>query len=33
MDNIAQFAGKTEEFNHPFFLKVKDYVDNGDLDA
>ena len=33
MENVSQFAGKTEEFNHPFFLKVKDYVDNGDIDA
>ena len=33
MDNVSKFAGKTEEFNHPFFLKVKDYIDNEDVDA
>jgi len=33
MQNISQFAGKTEEFNHPFFLRVKEYVDAGDIDA
>lgn len=33
MANIQQFAGKTEEFNHPFFLKVKEMLDNKDLDA
>ena len=33
MENISMYAGKSEEFSHPFFMKVKDYVDNGDLDA
>ena len=31
-NNISAFAGKTEDFNHPFFLKVKAMIDNGDLD-
>ena len=33
MENISMYAGKSEEFNHPFFMKVKEYVDNGDIDA
>ena len=32
MQNISQFAGKSEEFNHPFFLKVKDMFEAGDID-
>ena len=33
MENISMYAGKSDEFSHPFFMKVKDYVDNGDIDA
>ena len=32
MQNISTFAGKSEDFNHPFFLKVKDMIDAGDVD-
>lgn len=32
LNNISQYAGKHEEFNHPFFLKVKAMVDAGDID-
>ena len=30
--NIQQYAGKQEEFSHPFYLKVKDMLDAGDID-
>ena len=30
--NISALAGKSEDFNHPFFLKVKEMIDNGDVD-
>jgi hypothetical protein len=33
MDNISLYAGKSEEFKHPFFMKVKEYIDNEDIDA
>ena len=33
MLNIQQFAGKSEDFSHPFFLKVKEMLDAGDIDA
>lgn len=33
LNNIAEKAGKMEEFNHPFYLKVADMVNNGDTDA
>lgn len=33
LSNVAQQAGKTPEFNHSFFLKVKDMVEAGDEDA
>jgi hypothetical protein len=28
--NVAEQAGKTEEYSHSFFMKVKQMVDNGD---
>lgn len=30
LTNVSTYAGKTEEFNHKFFLRVKDMVDAGD---
>ena len=30
LSNISQYAGQHEEYNHPFFLKVKEMVDAGD---
>jgi len=33
MSNIQRFAGQSEDFSHPFFLKVKDMLDNEDMDA
>ena len=33
MLNIQNFAGKSEDFSHPFFLKVKEMLDAGDIDA
>ena len=32
MSNIQQLAGRDEEFNHPFFLRVKEILDAGDHD-
>ena len=32
MDNVQRFAGQSEELKHPFFLKVKDMLDAGDID-
>ena len=28
--NIQQFAGRSEEWNHPFYIKVKEMLDAGD---
>ena len=33
MLNIQQFAGKSEDFSHPFFLKVKEMLNAGDIYA
>ena len=30
--NIQQFAGQQEELSHPFYLKVKDMIDAGDVE-
>ena len=30
-DNVQKFAG-TNEMSHPFFLKAKDMLDEGDID-
>ena len=32
MANIQQLAGRDSEYNHPFFLKVKEMLDAGDHD-
>jgi len=31
--NVAEQAGKTEEFSHSFFLKVRDLINAGDTEA
>ena len=31
--NIAEQAGNTEEFNHPFFLRVRDMIKANDLEG
>lgn len=33
LENVVDQAGKTEEFSHSFFLKVRDMVQAGDEDA
>ena len=33
LQNVVEQAGKTEEFSHSFFLKVKDMINAGDGDA
>ena len=33
LSNVAQRAGQDEEFNHKFFLRVKDMVNAGDADG
>jgi len=33
LENVAAEAGRSEEFSHSFFLKVKSMVDNGDQEA
>ena len=30
--NISEYAGKSEEYNHPFFLRAKEMIDAGDID-
>lgn len=32
LQNVSELAGKSAEFNHEFFLKVKELVDAGDRD-
>jgi len=32
LTNITELAGKSEEWNHPFYLKVKEMIDNKDTD-
>ena len=32
-NKIKQYAGKNEDYNHPFFKKVKEILEAGDLDA
>ena len=32
MSNVQQFAGRSEEWNHPFFLRVRDMLNAGDHD-
>ncbi len=31
--NVAEHAGKTEEFSHSFFLRVRDMINAGDEDG
>jgi len=31
-NNVSEFAGKQEEYSHPFFLKAKEMIDAGDID-
>jgi len=33
MKTIQQLAGKDEEFNHEFFLRVKQMIDSGDKEG
>lgn len=33
LQNVVQQAGKTDEFSHSFFLRVKDMINAGDEDA
>jgi hypothetical protein len=33
LSNIAEQAGKSEEFSHSFFLKVRDMIKAGDGEA
>jgi adenylate kinase family enzyme len=33
LQNVVEEAGKTEEFSHSFFLKVRDMIQAGDEDA
>ena len=33
LENVAARAGKDEEFNHKFFLRVRDMINAGDADA
>ena len=32
LDNVSTYAGKNEEYNHKFFLRVKDMIDAEDRD-
>ena len=29
---VSEYAGKHEEFSHPFYLKAKEMIDAGDTD-
>ena len=29
---ISEYAGKHEEYSHPFYLKAKEMIDAGDID-
>ena len=33
LNNVVEQAGKTEEFSHSFFLKVKDMIIAGDQES
>lgn len=33
LQNVVDQAGKTDEFSHSFFLKVKDMIENGDQET
>lgn len=33
LENVAEQAGKTEEFSHSFFLRVRDMINAGDSDG
>ena len=33
LSTVHEYAGKSEEFNHRFYLRVRDIIDSGDKDA